>query len=180
MASGTSAVNGLPRASGNDPGRCSPTALADVRPALATTKRGNGGMPLPQRVAEAFSEHLPPTPPSGRTRAHDGRGPIRRSNYNARAGKPAVEAAGLPATRENGMHALRHHHASVPPTEGVSIRALAAYLGPKDPGSTLCGRVKPSMPPKARRHGRRRRSRPLHHRPTEKGPPSAAPSRCKT
>jgi site-specific recombinase XerD len=35
------------------------------------------------------------------------------------------------------MHALRHHYASVLLDAGVSIRALADYLGHHDPGFTL-------------------------------------------
>jgi integrase len=35
------------------------------------------------------------------------------------------------------MHALRHHYASVLLEGGVSIRALADYLGHSDPGFTL-------------------------------------------
>lgn len=40
-------------------------------------------------------------------------------------------------TRENGMHAPRHHYASMLLDGGVSIRALAEYLGHSDPGFTL-------------------------------------------
>lgn len=43
----------------------------------------------------------------------------------------------MPDTRENGMHALRHYFASVLLEGGVSIRAVAAYLGHADPGFTL-------------------------------------------
>lgn len=35
------------------------------------------------------------------------------------------------------MHALRHHYASVLLEGGISIRALAEYLGHADPGFTL-------------------------------------------
>jgi site-specific recombinase XerD len=48
-----------------------------------------------------------------------------------------LSAAGLPAIRENGMHALRHHDASVLLEGGVSIKALAEYLGHNDPEFTL-------------------------------------------
>lgn len=43
----------------------------------------------------------------------------------------------MPDTRENGMHGLRHYFASVLLEGGVSIRAVAAYLGHPDPGFTL-------------------------------------------
>ena len=39
--------------------------------------------------------------------------------------------------RANGMHALRHTYASVLLEDGVSIKALAEYLGHADPGFTL-------------------------------------------
>ena len=51
--------------------------------------------------------------------------------------KPALVAANVPRTRENGMHALRHFYASVLLDAGESIRALADYLGHEDPGFTL-------------------------------------------
>lgn len=40
-------------------------------------------------------------------------------------------------TRENGMHALRHHYASVLLDAGETIKALSEYLGHSDPGFTL-------------------------------------------
>jgi integrase len=46
-------------------------------------------------------------------------------------------AAGVEATRDNGMHALRHYYASALLEDGVSIKALADYLGHADPGFTL-------------------------------------------
>lgn len=57
--------------------------------------------------------------------------------YNPYVWKLALIAAGVQPTRANGMDALRHHFASVPPEVAVSIRALAAYLGHADPGFTL-------------------------------------------
>jgi len=51
--------------------------------------------------------------------------------------KPALRSAGVPATRKNGMHALRHHFASVLLEHGVSIKAGSEYLGHADPGFTL-------------------------------------------
>ena len=51
--------------------------------------------------------------------------------------KPALVRAGVEPSRSNGFHALRHHYASVLREGGVSVRALADYLGPADPGFTL-------------------------------------------
>ena len=60
-----------------------------------------------------------------------------RNYVNAFVWKPALTAAGVPTTRENGMHALRHHFASVLLEDGVSIKAVSEYLGHADPGFTL-------------------------------------------
>jgi integrase len=60
-----------------------------------------------------------------------------RTYFNRHVWKPALDAAGVPATRDNGMHALRHTYASVLLEDGVSIKALAEYLGHADPGFTL-------------------------------------------
>jgi integrase len=50
----------------------------------------------------------------------------------------AFRAAGLDyRKRADGMHALRHFHASVLLANGVSIKELADYLGHTDPGFTL-------------------------------------------
>ena len=64
-------------------------------------------------------------------------GLLDRNYYNAHIWKPALRAAGVEPSRENGMHALRHHYASVLLEGGVSVRALAEYLGHADPGFTL-------------------------------------------
>lgn len=40
-------------------------------------------------------------------------------------------------SRDKGFHQLRHYYASVLLSEGVDIRALAAFLGHEDPGFTL-------------------------------------------
>ncbi|XRQ16346.1 tyrosine-type recombinase/integrase [Actinomadura welshii] len=45
--------------------------------------------------------------------------------------------AGVSATRENGLHALRYHFASVLLEQGVDIRVLAELLGRAGPRSTL-------------------------------------------
>ena len=44
---------------------------------------------------------------------------------------------GVPDTRENGCHALRHFYASALLDAGESIKALSEYLGHADPGFTL-------------------------------------------
>lgn len=110
-------------------------------------------VPLPDVVAYALSEHLRNFPaqtvtlpwrePGGEprtvqllftSREHNA---IDRNHYNGQTWKPAVIAAGLEPTRVNGMHALRHHYASMLLDGGVSIRTLAEYLGHADPGFTL-------------------------------------------
>jgi site-specific recombinase XerD len=62
---------------------------------------------------------------------------LNRNYVNTFIWRPAVVATGLAATRENGMHALRHYFASVLLEDGVSIKAVATYLGHSDPGFTL-------------------------------------------
>lgn len=60
-----------------------------------------------------------------------------REDLNRSVWKPALVAAGIPATREHGMQSGRHFYASVQLEAGTSIRALAEYLGHADPGFTL-------------------------------------------
>jgi integrase len=60
-----------------------------------------------------------------------------RTYFNQRIWKPALLKAGMPATRANGCHALRHHFASVLLDGGESVKALSEYLGHSDPGFTL-------------------------------------------
>ena len=110
-------------------------------------------MPLPERVAVALSEHLRAFPPVEVTlpwRDRDGapttvaliftsraRGPLDRNHSNPYVWKPALVAAKVEPARDNGMHALRHYYSSALLEGGVSIRALAEYLGYADPGFTL-------------------------------------------
>lgn len=65
------------------------------------------------------------------------RGLIDRRYFNRHIWKPALEAVNIEPKREYGMHALRHYYASTLLEGGVSIRALADYLGHSDPGFTL-------------------------------------------
>ena len=60
-----------------------------------------------------------------------------RNYINAFVWKPALQQTAVPATRENGMHVLRHYFASALLEDGVSIKALAEYLGHADAGFTL-------------------------------------------
>ncbi|MGH8946590.1 MAG: tyrosine-type recombinase/integrase [Acidimicrobiia bacterium] len=110
-------------------------------------------VPLPDVVSVALAEHLrihgttetmlPWRDPEGEPRTasllftNRDHGPLTRAYYTHNAWKPALEAADVKRSRENGMHALRHHYASVLLERGVSIRAVAEYLGHHDPGFTL-------------------------------------------
>lgn len=77
-------------------------------------------------------------PAGGRARVHEpGAQAGEPELLNHHVWKPALRAAGVEPTRENGMHALRHFYASVQLEAGTSIRALAEYLGHADPGFTL-------------------------------------------
>lgn len=62
---------------------------------------------------------------------------LNRNYFNTAVWRPALMRAGVPVGRENGMHALRHHYASVLLDAGESIRAVSEYLGHSDPGFTL-------------------------------------------
>jgi integrase len=62
---------------------------------------------------------------------------VNRNTFNTYGWKPALAAAGIPATRVNGCHVLRHTFASVLLHHGVDVRALSEYLGHADPGFTL-------------------------------------------
>jgi integrase len=110
-------------------------------------------VPLPESVALRLAAHLEAWPavavtlpwlePSGRPETRRllfstrERTALDRTYFNRHVWKPALEAAGVPAGRESGMHALRHHYASVVLEGGVNIRAVADFLGHNDPGFTL-------------------------------------------
>jgi integrase len=107
-------------------------------------------VPLPASVAAALSAHLasfpdkPVTLPGPRGKPVTARliftsprgGAVNRNTFNS-YWRAAVAAAGMSAGRENGMHALRHHFASVLLAGGVDINAVSAYLGHTSPGFTL-------------------------------------------
>ncbi len=114
--------------------------LVAGRPVLAPPKGGKTReVPLPDVVAVVVAEHLRhlPAGEDGLLFTSRERKPLGRTHYNPYVWKPALAAAGVEPTRSNGMHALRHHYASVLLDGGVSIRAVAEYLGHADPGFTL-------------------------------------------
>jgi integrase len=128
--------------------------LVEGRLVLAPPKRGKTReVPLPDIVATALRTHivryspltveLPWREPSGTLRTTTllfwgrERMAINRNYFNHHIWKQALRAAGVEATRENGMHALRHYFASVLLDASESIRTVSDYLGHADPGFTL-------------------------------------------
>lgn len=65
------------------------------------------------------------------------RRPVNRGYFNSTPWSQAREHAGIDATRDNGMHALRHWYASILLDAGEPIRAVSEYLGHADPAFTL-------------------------------------------
>ena len=63
--------------------------------------------------------------------------PVTRNRFNVDVWKPALRKAGVPDTRENGMHVLRHSFASRLLSNGVDIKRVAACLGHSNPAFTL-------------------------------------------
>ncbi|MET9385342.1 site-specific integrase [Streptomyces sp. NPDC002928] len=120
-------------------------------------------VPLPDRVAQTLKHHMEAFPPVDVTLpwlrpdgppvtkrllfSRLGGGAVRRTDFNTRAWKPALVAAGVipepkpgerhQAARQHGMHALRHFYASVLLDAGENVKALSSYLGHNDPGFTL-------------------------------------------
>ncbi len=129
--------------------------LLNGHPVYAPPKSGREReVPLPDTVAVALSQHLRTHPavevtlPWGdrsgpsTTRRLVFSGPkgasLNKNPHTQRVWIPALAAAGIAyVPRETGMHQLRHHYASVLLDAGVSIAALASYLGHADPSVTL-------------------------------------------
>jgi len=128
--------------------------LPDSQLLLALPKgRKTRTVPLPHSVRDELAEHLGRYPAVHVTlpwETRDGepttaalivttreRKAINRNYFNAQIWKRALTRAGIPATRGNGCHALRHLYASVLLDAGESIRAVSEYLGHADAGFTL-------------------------------------------
>ena len=125
-------------------------------------------VPLPDVVANALAEHITRRPPVEVTlpwKTPDGppttapllfytreRGALNRNYFNPYLWKPALVSAGViaarlsgerfEASREHGMHALRHFYASVLLDAGENIKALAEYLGALGPRASRSGRTR--------------------------------------
>ena len=124
------------------------TAL-DYKPTPVLTKnRRTRSVPLPSFVADLLKEHLTTHEPlEGERTLEPSVGglifylreqkPINKNYFNTAIWLPAIKRAGLPRSRINGMHGLRHFCASVWLSNGVSIKAVSTYLGHSDPGFTL-------------------------------------------
>lgn len=110
-------------------------------------------VPLPEAVMAALKAHMaefPPVPVTLPWETRDGkpvtvrlvftttyRNAINRNMFMLDIWHRAIRKVGLVPNKADGLHALRHFYASVSLEAGVSIKALAAYLGHTDPGFTL-------------------------------------------
>ncbi|WP_219420418.1 tyrosine-type recombinase/integrase [Pseudonocardia nigra] len=119
---------------------------ASNQPYFALPKgRKTRSVPMPTSVRAALLAHLERFPARTVTLPWDGPDgspvtvtlilttreskPINRHYFNAKIWKPALHANGVPATRDNGCHALRHYYASVLLDGGESIKTISERLG---------------------------------------------------
>src|SRR5699024_7257999 len=122
---------------------------------FAPPKRGKAReVPLSRGLLQLLDEHMERFPPVSVTlpwKVPDGE-PVTvellltkpdghaldRRKFTRKVWDPARRAAGITnPSRQDGMHALRHHYASVLLDAGESIKALSEYLGHTDAGFTL-------------------------------------------
>ncbi|WP_079124789.1 tyrosine-type recombinase/integrase [Streptomyces lushanensis] len=122
-------------------------------------------VPLPSKIGEAVAAHLAARPARAVTvtlpwAVPDGKPvtvdllftsretkAVNRNYFNTYVWKPALAKAGVieakpegekyGEARSYGMHAFRHHYASVLLDAGESVKALSEYLGHSDSGFTL-------------------------------------------
>lgn len=135
---------------------------------FAPPKRGKTRtVPLPEVVAVALAEHIRRFPSAELTLPWTGKGggdvtvplvftntaggPLNRGSWNDRVWKPALRVAGLSATRDEGYHMLRHVYASTLLSDGVSVAAVASWLGHGDGGALLLRTYAHVMPSDADR-----------------------------
>lgn len=110
-------------------------------------------VPMPDTVALALAEHLRRHPAEGdalvfTSREHK---PLNRTYFNSHIWKPALRAAGVAPTREDGMHALRHFYASILIDAAESVKAVAEYwampIRDLPSGSTRTSSLPPKIGP---------------------------------
>jgi integrase len=89
-------------------------------------------VPLPDFVGVALAEHVKRFP----DREHLFGQPT-KLDWNNDVWKPALRAAGIPDTAENGCHVMRHTFASELLAAGVSIASVSQWLGHSSPAITL-------------------------------------------
>jgi integrase len=91
------------------------------------TRASQRVIPLPAFARDALAAHLSAAPSSGLVFLNRRGNPWRRGLFNETVWKPALSAAGLPATL--GFHCLRHTYASGLIAEGLHPRVVMARLG---------------------------------------------------
>jgi len=100
------------------------------------TARSDRTISIDARTMAAYREHLAEFPPGADGlifTAAKGGGFAR--NVISEAWAAATKGMGLPP--RTGLHALRHHHASLLIAAGLSVTAVADRLGHQDPTQTL-------------------------------------------
>ena len=128
---------------------CQQITALDYKPTPALTKnRRTRSVPLPSFVADLVREHLATNQPFDGERTLEPsvgglmfylreRKPINENYFKKGIWLPAIKKAGLPRSRVNEIHGLRHFCASTWLANGVNIGAVSDYLGHSDPGFTL-------------------------------------------
>ena len=118
-------------------------------------------VPLPTAVGQAVAAHMQRYPSKAVTLPWDGTrvghglpkagapvttrllltsresAALNRNYINARIWKPALVAAGLAPTRDNGCHALRHWFATTLVSAGTPMKTVSDYLGHADVAFTM-------------------------------------------
>jgi integrase len=92
-------------------------------------------IPLPQVVVDGLAAHLAVWPTQEFVFTTELGMPIRRTAFSGRGQRPAVRAAGLPASVT--FHSLRHFYASLLIRHGESVKTVQARLGHASAAETL-------------------------------------------